>query len=110
MNIDRLRYNVPVLIYNIYNEYNLNSNILAMIFKVHPRQVRAWESGSSRPDQDMINALILAYKWIRFWKSFITFSRLVSYSTKKLFRNTFKSIVRTVRKTFKMSDQFRFNI
>ena len=68
MNIDRLRLNTPVLVKVIREEYKISYELFSMIFKVKPKTIVNWEFGAETPDEDMVNAMILAYQWVKYWK------------------------------------------
>ena len=97
MNIARLRANTPVLIKHIRKEYNLSYKHLAMIFKVQPSDVVDWEFAKAQPDEDMINAMILAYRWVRIWKPFKLFLGLTYSTTTRSAQFAYSGISRFIK-------------
>lgn len=103
MNISRLRTNTPVLIGVIKQEFNLSNKDISKVFRIHPRIVRQWEAGNLQPDEDYINALIWAYRYIHFTRPLRLLTRIVVQSLKNVFQYTSKSIRRRFRKTDQIS-------
>lgn len=103
MNVERLKYNTPVLVQTIKKEFNLSNEDIAKVFNLHPRIIKLWQDGTLRPDEDYINALIIAYRFVKITKPLRWFLRVLVQSISK----TWKAIFRTVRKRFSKSDQIK---
>ena len=102
MNIDRLRFNTPILVKIIREEFNLSYKQIAMIFDVKQESVVEWEFDKSRPDEDIVSAMVMAYKWIKFWHPIKLFTRLITNTAvsalKKLVSNIYIFILHLLGK------------
>ncbi len=106
MNIDRLRSNTSILIKIVREEFNLSYKQIAMIFNVKPEAVVEWEFDKSKPDEDIVSAMIIAYKWVKFWNPIKLFVRLMI----PVLSRTPKTISRGLRKILNKSDQISLEI
>lgn len=103
MNIERLKYNTPVLIQTIKKEFNLSNEDIAKVFNLHPRIIKLWQDGTLRPDEDYINALILAYRFVKITRPLKWFVKVLIQSITKIK----KAIFRAVQRRFSKTDQIK---
>ena len=85
MNTKRLRTNVPVLLQHLMKEYYLTTFEIAKIFKVKMNTVDNWVNGKTTPDKDIIKAMIFAYWFMKIYKPFRTFLRLIFFILSRTF-------------------------
>ncbi len=110
MNIDRLRFNTQVLIKIIREEFNLSYKQIAMIFNVKPETVVEWEFSDEKPNEDIVSAMIMAYKWVKFWKPVKFAFRLVTETTARNCKTAANKIYIFILHLVKKTEQIKFKL
>lgn len=110
MNIDRLRFNTPVLVKLIREEFNLSYKQIAMIFNVKPETVVSWEFEENEPNEDIVSAMILAYKWVKFWNPIKFAFGLITGTFSRHIRNGIQQIHIVFLHLIRKSEQIKFKL
>lgn len=85
MKTNRLKNNPSVLVQTIVKDYDVTYYDISKVFNVKLQTVERWVEGKSKPNRDILRAMVFAYRFMLFWRPFTIFLKLIFFVVSRPF-------------------------